>query len=330
MACELPYIDPATARQYSYYVIPQMLISDPAFSGIDCTAKLIYSLMLNRLSLSAENAEDYTDPQGRLYIVYTVEEIAETLQISKPTAVKMVTQLCEAGLVEKKRQGQGRPSILYLRDFTAAAKKRETPSEPAPEEQKTDFENLKNLTSRSKKIEILEVKNFESNKNDLSNTDLSNIPSFPRADMEPEGKKEGLLVLMTASDLESLDELTLTVKESIEYDVLEERWGEEIAQNVLSLIVSVLSRTGYVTMGGNQYPEEVVKKRYRSLTFEDVDLALEKLFATPDVRNQNAYLTTLLYNAPGSAELQARAQYIQYRAKYQADKTGTSSGFFNA
>ncbi len=312
----LPYIEPQKARQYTYFVVPKVLLTDPAFATIDCTAKIIYSLMLSRLSLSAENPDQFTDEEGRLYIIYSVEEIADTLNLSRPTVMKMINQLHKAGLIEKKRQGQGKPTLYYVMDFTAVL------------EQPDIFQKSNNLTSRSQNFETQEVKNFNPSNNDFSKQDCSNNNPSSITDIEPEGKKEGIPPFLKVLNEDSLDGITSDVKESIEYDVLEERWGLEIAQNVLSLIVSVLSRTGYVTMGGNQYPEEVVKKRYRSLTFEDVDLALEKLFATPDVRNQNAYLTTLLYNAPGSAELQARAQYIQYRAKYQADKTGTSSGFF--
>ncbi len=307
----LPYIDPQKARQYSYFVVPKVLLTDPAFAGIDCTAKVIYSLMLSRLSLSAENPDQYTDEEGRLYIIYSVEEMTDTLNISRPTVMKMISQLYKAGLIEKKRQGQGKPTLYYVMDFTAAL------------EQPADFQKSNNFTSRSKNFETQEVKDFDPSNNDLSKQDCSKNNPSSIADIEPEGGKE-----RSTMDQEALNELISDVKDSIEYDVLEEKWGPEIACNVLSLIVSVLSRTGPVTMGGNQYPEEVVKKRYRSLNFEDIDLALEKLFSTPDVRNQNAYLTTLLYNAPGSAQLQAHAQFAQYRAKYQADETGTSSGFF--
>ena len=123
----LPYIAPAKARQYSYFVIPRMIICDPAFAGIDCAAKLIYSLMLSRLALSAENSEEYTDEQGNLFIVYPVEEIGQTLQLSKPTVVKMVNQLENAGLIIKKRQGQGKPALIYVMDFTAAVEENSTP-----------------------------------------------------------------------------------------------------------------------------------------------------------------------------------------------------------
>lgn len=307
----LPYIDPQKARQYSYFVVPKVLLTDPAFAGIDCTAKVIYSLMLSRLSLSAENPDQYTDEEGRLYIIYSVEEMTDTLNISRPTVMKMISQLYKSGLIEKKRQGQGKPTLYYVMDFTAAL------------EQPADFQKSNNFTSRSQNFETQEVKDFDPSNNDLSKQDCSKNNPSSIADIEPERGKE-----RSTMDPEDLNELISDVKDSIEYDVLEEKWGPEIACNVLSLIVSVLSRTGPVTMGGNQYPEEVVKKRYRSLNFEDIDLALEKLFSTPDVRNQNAYLTTLLYNAPGSAQLQAHAQFAQYRAKYQADETGTSSGFF--
>lgn len=316
VSISLPYIEPHKARQYTYFVVPKVLLTDPAFAKIDCTAKIIYSLMLSRLSLSAENPGQYTDAEGRLYIVYSVDEIADTLQISRPTVVKMITQLNNAGLIEKKRQGQGKPTLYYVMDFTAALEK------------PTDFQNSKFLTSRSKKSEILEFKNFNPSNNDLKNNDCSNNnPSFMQVQ---EGMKEGAIPFVPDYSQDDLEDITQNVKDSIEYDVFEEKWGQEIAQYVLSLIVGVLTRTGPVTMGGNEYPEEVVKKRYRSLKFEDVDLALEKLFANPDVRNQNAYLRTLLYNAPGSSELEACALVARDFTKYHISKTGTDSGFFNA
>jgi len=73
--------------------------------------------MLSRASLSATNADDFTDDAGRLYIIYTIEQVMADMRCSTKTAVKMVKQLDDIGLIEKKRQGQGKPSILYVKDF---------------------------------------------------------------------------------------------------------------------------------------------------------------------------------------------------------------------
>lgn len=324
----LPFIEPSKARQYSYFVIPKMLICDPAFAHIDCAAKLIYSLMLNRLSLSAENPEKYSDELGRLYIIYPVEEIGQTLQISKPTVVKMVRQLEKAGLILKKRQGQGKPALIYVLDFTAAITPSDAPEQanPAPEE-RLSFEKSKNLTSRRKEFELQEVKNFECSKNDLRKNDFSNIlPSKEEGQSCFSTTKEQLVEISLPED--DMDELVETVKNQIEYSVLVERRGEEIARAVLSLIVTVLARDGPVCLGKNQYPERFMKLRFRSLTYEDVDYALKKLYETPEVRNKTAYLTALLVNSPGLADVEAAALFAQDQRKYCNEENRNQFRFF--
>ena len=317
----LPYIEPSKARQYSYFVIPRVLLTDPAFKDIDCTAKVVYSLMLSRLSLSAENPAQYSDEDGRLYIVYAIDEIAETLQISRPTTVKMITQLTRAGLVEKKRQGQGKPALYYVMDFTAALSPPVSEDEPdfdrqpAPgdgdefsEVKNFNFKDSKNFTSRIQKSLLLEVKNFESSKNDLRELDLSenDLSNFPSS-QAPQSCEDG--------GMEGWDDLAGEVKEQIEYEVLEDRLGPEVAQFALDQITTVLCRSGPVTMGKNTYPEQVVKKRFRALSAEDVVFAVEKLLETPNVRNQSAYLTALLYNARGADYLQSQALFAQTYAR---------------
>lgn len=114
---ELEYLKPQTAVQYDFYLFPKMLLSHEAFDGIGYSAKMLYSLMLNRTILSETNAEEYTDENGNLYIIYTVEQVMETMHCSKPTAIKMLKQLDDIGLIELKRQGQDKPFIIYLNDM---------------------------------------------------------------------------------------------------------------------------------------------------------------------------------------------------------------------
>lgn len=115
----LSRLKPASARQYDFYLIPKLLINHEAFNGIDYGAKLLYSLMLSRASLSATNMQDFTDENGDLYIIYTVEQVIVDMCCSKPTAIKMLKQLDDIGLIERKRQGQGKPSITYVNDFAS-------------------------------------------------------------------------------------------------------------------------------------------------------------------------------------------------------------------
>ena len=101
------------------------------------------------------------------------------------------------------------------------------------------------------------------------------------------------------------------MKNQIEYDVLKEVHGECVAKSVLFLIVGVLARDGPFYFEKGQYPEEAVKQRFRSLEYMDIDRALNILYQTPGVRNQTAYLQTLLFNAVGSSDIEAAALWEQ-------------------
>lgn len=72
---QLEYLKPQTTVRYDFYLIFKLFIDNAAFDGIDCVAKLLYSLMLNHVSLSAINAKDVTDKDGWLYIISTLEQV---------------------------------------------------------------------------------------------------------------------------------------------------------------------------------------------------------------------------------------------------------------
>lgn len=314
---QLSYLKPKEARRYSYYSIPALLIDHPAFDGIDYGAKLLYGLMLNRAALSAKNAEDFTDEQGRLYIIYTIDQVREDLRCSKPTAVKFLDQLSEIGLIEKKRRGQGKPTLIYVKDFSSVgAQPEQVPAVAegtAPQDSRSkesllqevkrvDFLNSNPFTSRSQGSLPPEVNDFDPSYLDLNDLDRRDPPSFPPG-MEVGGGKE-------AQELSALEE---EVKEQIEYSVLAEDRCEAQAAEVVRLIVDVLCRAGpKIKIGQNLLPAEVVKKRFRELEFEHVIHALDKLsevMKIGPVRNVNAYLLTLLYNAPACMETEINAQY---------------------
>lgn len=312
-ARQLPRIKPRQALQYRYLVIPQLLITDPAFADIDCAAKLTYAILLNRLTLSAENPAEYTDEEGQLFVIFTVEELQSTLHLSKPTAVKVLNQLEKAGLIEKKRQGQGKPTLLYVNDFTAAV---ELPSpggdSNGPESDQSTVEDssekFNDLTSRSEEFEPQEVKKLDCSKNDLRKNDLRISSSYQ--DEERKDREARALGPPHVRKID-IDDLTEDVKNQIEYDVLKEVHGECVAKSVLFLIVGVLARDGPFYFEKGQYPEEAVKQRFRSLEYMDIDRALNILYQTPGVRNQTAYLQTLLFNAVGSSDIEAAALWEQ-------------------
>lgn len=148
------------AEQFSFYRVPRLLIKDERFKGLSSDAKLLYGLMLDRMSLSMKNG--WLDDENRAYIIYTVDAIMEDLGCSKPTCTKIMRELDSdngIGLIEKKRRGLGKPDIIYVKNFASVPDEKE-PSNPdvSTEVKDFNFNKQKNLTSGSKKIELQEVK----------------------------------------------------------------------------------------------------------------------------------------------------------------------------
>lgn len=189
------------AEQFSFYRVPRLLIKDERFKGLSSDAKLLYSLMLDRMSLSMKNG--WLDDENRAYIIYTVDNMMEDLGCAKATCAKVIKELDSdngIGLIEKKRRGLGKPDIIYVKNFaavsdinpenTAANADKSTEvqnlnfkkfnnytsgsSETEPQEvQNTDLQKFKIQTSRSSETELAEVQKTDPNYTDYNYTDYS-------------------------------------------------------------------------------------------------------------------------------------------------------------
>ena len=103
------------AERFVFYRIPKSLITDKRFERLKCEAKLLYGLMLNRMALSLKN--NWLDRQNRAFIYYTIESIMEDLHCGHGKAGKLRSELETYGLLQRKRQGQGKPDRLYVLKF---------------------------------------------------------------------------------------------------------------------------------------------------------------------------------------------------------------------
>ena len=119
MPIDFPYYYGAESEQFSFYRIPKLLFTDSRFSSISTNAKLLYGMLLDRMSLSAKNG--WYDAQGRVYIIFSIEDVTEVLGFKTDTVIKLFNELDTVkgvGLIERIRQGQGRASIIYVKNFT--------------------------------------------------------------------------------------------------------------------------------------------------------------------------------------------------------------------
>lgn len=145
LGLEFDYFYKRDIERFQFFMLPKILVTGEQFKTISSDDKILYACLFDRISLSAKN--DWLDKEGRIYIIFTIEEIMKTINRSRPTAVKALDELDKntrgIGLIERKRLGFGKPNIIYVKDFTSY-----------------EGEKLENQTSRSKDIELQEVKKF--------------------------------------------------------------------------------------------------------------------------------------------------------------------------
>lgn len=121
-AVSFSYFYGEESEQFSYYRIPRLLITGAQFKNLSTDAKLLYGLFLDRMGLSAKNG--WYDEQGRVYIYYTLEEIMADMNCGKDKGVKLLSELDTnrgIGLIERVKQGQGRPTRIYVKQFATKA-----------------------------------------------------------------------------------------------------------------------------------------------------------------------------------------------------------------
>ena len=134
---------------FSFYRVPRQLVKGREFRPLSPAGKLLFALLLDRVSLSVKNG--WRDGEGRTYVYYAVAEICEDFGCSRVTAGKLLSELERIGLIERKKQGQGKPDRIYVLQFCAKRTSR------LPKRKLLDFRfpevwRSKIFTSRSQKL----------------------------------------------------------------------------------------------------------------------------------------------------------------------------------
>ena len=117
----LDYFYGQAGELFSFYRIPKALFQEQRFQTLSTDAKTLYGILLDRMSLSAKNG--WLDEQGRVFIIFTIEDVKRALCCADNKATKMLRELEEFGLIERKRRGLGKPSLVYVKNFSAESLK---------------------------------------------------------------------------------------------------------------------------------------------------------------------------------------------------------------
>jgi uncharacterized protein YdaT len=325
------------ADAYTFYRIPKALSSDPYFKKLSCEAKVLYGLLLDRMSLSVKNK--WFDEQGRVYILFKVEDVSEHMGCCKQTAIKLFAELDSQkgiGLIEKKRLGLGKANVIYVKNFMLREEMTEAPETPAntqksknhtsgssnnrlQEIQVLDFKNSKTSTSRSSEIipqevQISDCNNTDKNNTDSNETENSNISSDRSIrDGSKESDADGAVNYYAYQDL---------IKENIDYSALCMAHSAEDVDGIVALMTdTVCSSRRKIVIGGEFMPAAVVRSRLLSLDYSHIEYVLGCMSrTTTKINNIKQYLLTTLYNAPATIGhyYTAEANYDMYGCAQEA------------
>jgi hypothetical protein len=192
------------ADMYAFYRIPKVLVKHDYFKDLCDSAKVLFGLMLDRLSLSLKN--DWKDGKNRVYIYYTLEDIQDDLRCAHGKAVKLLSDLDNVGLIDRVKQGQGRPTRIYVKKFTIPdeyedkAGSKDLPKEEVqtsdnkksrlPKKGSTDFRNGATQTSEIEKsrLPITETQASDNEKSKLPITGSADFPKSERNNNRPHAK----------------------------------------------------------------------------------------------------------------------------------------------
>ena len=276
------------AELFSFYRVPKVLFTDDSFWNVSTDAKLLYGILLDRMNLSARNG--WLDEEGRVYIIFTIEEIKSSLGCAEKKAVKLLDELeKKCGLIERKRQGLGKPNLIYVKNFVSGGVERQ-------------FLNCQNDNSGTFQNTIQELSKAQGNNTDIKNTEFSDTDPFLSSvfhGQEADGTGEFARYYEYFYDQLEMEYL----KQDFRHD-------GEILELILRLIVEVMcSNRKQIRIASDDKPVEIVRSTFMKLDSEHIRFVVDRFKEnTTEVRNIKQYLLASIYNAPYTIDAHYDAQ----------------------
>lgn len=248
------------SEQYAFFRIPKVLMSDPLFRTLSLEAKVLYGMMIDRLVLSTKNG--WKDEAGRIYIYFTIGDICESFNCGKDKAIKALKELeKDAGLIERRKQGQGKQTMIFVKNFTRIIV--EDTGETVPDFGKVEVKTMENQKPRLRKIRSLdyvksEVKNTENRDSSFlenRNLEFGKTEGNNTENIKTDSSKINLSIHQSEKGMmDVIEGYRQQVKERISYDYLKQLYpyNTELGE-IIELIVEVLcTQEAFMKIGRKQ------------------------------------------------------------------------------
>ena len=278
----LDYFYGQTGELFSFYRIPKALFQEQRFQDLSTDAKTLYGILLDRMSLSVKN--EWFDKKGRVFIIFTIEDVKRTLRCADNKATRLLRELEKFGLIERKRRGQGKPCLVYVKNFSA-------------ESSKESVKNRDNDDSCGSKIACQDPVKSRGIKKKENKTEMNNT---------------NLILSDESEKMKNRELLEEYFSRSLEIDLLLRLYpdDEDTLYQIVNLLVDTCATNRKtLRIAGDDKPAEVVRSRFMKLNADHICFVLKCLAENSSpIRNMKQYLLASLYNAPTTMQLSYQNQ----------------------
>ncbi len=265
------YFYPYNSDQFAFYRVPKRLFTDADLKTMTNSSKILYGLLLDRVDLSTRNK--WIDEANRVYIIYPREEICDQMGCAPKTATKLVVELEDRGLVERKIQGLGKPAVLYVKNFASRG-------------QRLPVQRGKTYPSGGVNSALPEGYFLPGNNTEYKDTDWSDTD----------------LILSGEKEMRERKQLESYLREKLGYPDLVKEFprDRETIDGIMTLVLDCCcSSQDYITVSGDRKPVGVIRSQMMKLTPDHIRYVLGGIKGVKsDIRNMKQYLISSLYNAP--------------------------------
>ena len=278
----LDYFYGQAGELFSFFRIPKALFQEQQFQDLSTDAKTLYGILLDRMSLSVKN--EWFDKKGRVFIIFTIEDVKRTLRCADNKATRLLRELEEFGLIERKRRGQGKPCLVYMKNFSA-------------ESSKESVKNRDNDDSCGSKIACQDPVKSRGIKKKENKTEMNNT---------------NLILSDESEKMKNRELLEEYFSHSLEIDLLLRLYpdDEDTLYQIVNLLVDTCATNRKLLhIAGDDKPAEVVRSRFMKLNADHIRFVLKCLAENSNpIRNMKQYLLASLYNAPTTMQLSYQNQ----------------------
>ena len=278
----LDYFYGQAGELFSFFRIPKALFQEQRFQDLSTDAKTLYGILLDRMSLSVKN--EWFDKKGRVFIIFTIEDVKRTLRCADNKATRLLRELEEFGLIERKRRGQGKPCLVYVKNFSA-------------ESSKESVKNRDNDDSCGSKIACQDPVRSRGIKKKENKTEMNNT---------------NLILSDESEKMKNRELLEEYFSHSLEMDLLLRLYpdDEDTLYQIVNLLVDTCATNRKLLhIAGDDKPAEVVRSRFMKLNADHIRFVLKCLAENSSpIRNMKQYLLASLYNAPTTMQLSYQNQ----------------------